>query len=339
VTVVSWDIGCCGLGAFLVYHFINPEGMSVKNLFSSLFGQFFLKKEESSSDKQTEADEFSELLMVHGNAIVRLENIVESLVGYVGQLERTVGSAGKFSSNNLNSLYIDRFPQTADDFLDWEKHNWHDVYGYLKDKEFHRLFELAMCQIASSLSPDSDGDYLEFGCCGAGSFLNALSKARKWRLFNMNFFAFDSFEGLPTDGTLAFSEKDFWKLVNEQGIFTDKVTAIKGFYDKSLTPELQKTFVDKKRKAVFVNIDCDLHESAIPVFKFISPLIAPGTIVNLDDFYSTFQHGFRFGTALAFFDFANNHPSLGFYPFYRSGHGSMAYIAYDKNDFKGLNLI
>ena len=102
---------------------------------------------------------------------------------------------------------------------------------------------------------------------------------------------------------------------------------------------MQKTFIDKKRKAVFVNIDCDLHESAIPVFKFISPLIAPGTIINIDDFYCTFQQGFKFGTALAFFDLANNHPKLGFYPFYRSGHGSMAYIAYDKDDFKGLTLI
>ncbi len=310
----------------------------MKNFFSVVFDWFQEKKGSSPMDQERFGEEIPDLLKVHGNAIVKLENIVQSLVEYVGQLERTVGSAGKFSSNNLNSLYIDRFPQTANDFLDWEKHNWHDVYGYLKDREFNRLFELAMCHIASSPSPHSDGDYYEFGCCGAGSFLNALSKARKWRLFNMDFYAFDSFEGLPTDGTLAFSESDFWSLVNDQGIFTNKVTAIKGFYDKSLTPELQLKFVDKKRKAVFVNIDCDLHESAEPVFKFISPLIAPGTIVNLDDFYGTFQHGFEFGTALAFFDFANKHPTLGFYPFYRSGHGSMAYIAYEKSVFKGLEL-
>jgi|GEM_PF-2504282 len=276
---------------------------------------------------------------VHIRAIQNLERTVDSLVTYVQQLEKSVGYAGNFSSLNLNSLYVDRFPRTSADFEGWDVSNRNTIYEIVKDREFHRLFDMAMAFIAGSPPPYCDGDYLEFGCCGAGSFLTALAKARKWHLNNMNFYAFDSFEGLPTDGTLAFGLDDFWKLVHEQGVYVDKVTAIKGFYKDTLTDELQQEFLARKRKVAFANVDCDLHESAIPVFNFLSPLLAPGSIVNLDDFYGTFQHGYEFGTALAFFDFCKNHPTLGFYPFMRTGVGCMSYIAYDRATFQKSPLI
>lgn len=57
------------------------------------------------------------------------------------------------------------------------------------------LFDIVMgfaddCQV--------EGCYLEFGCAGGGSLIDAFHASRRHRRLNaMQFFVFDSFEGLP----------------------------------------------------------------------------------------------------------------------------------------------
>ena len=61
-----------------------------------------------------------------------------------------------------------------------------------------------------------------------------------------------------------------------------QVSIIKGFYKSSLNNKLKENFKKRKIKASLVTIDCDLYESAVPVFKFLN-FFQEGTIIYLDD--------------------------------------------------------
>jgi hypothetical protein len=278
----------------------------------------------------------------HVQATVRLEHLVDTygktiqkLESHVARLQQGTGDYAETiqnltgSSLELNSFYVDRVPTLAHEFDDWDKSNLSKLHECIKDREWHHFYDMAMALIACT----SDGDYYEFGCCGAGSMRMALSKAKKWHLDDMNYYAFDSFKGMPADGTLAMNEGDFLFSVQSQGINVDKVTTIPGFYGDSLTVELQKDFIKKPRRPILISVDCDLHESAAPVFNFIAPLLKPGTILYLDDFWETFNRGRDFGTALAFNDFCDKGTNLEFYPFMRVGYWGMSFIAYDPEVF------
>lgn len=182
------------------------------------------------------------------------------------------------------------------------------------------------------------GDYYEFGCHRCRTFRMALTEARKHNLSKMRFWAFDSFEGLPdptTDtsveiwkrGMLSTSDVDFIKMVQEHGHYADNVKTIKGFYDQSLTPDLINEFRDAERKAMLINIDCDLYESAVPVFKFIEPLIQEGTVIYIDDLFAGYKGSPHKGVAKAFLEFQK----MTTWKFQRHldvGWGGRSYIAY-----------
>lgn len=140
------------------------------------------------------------------------------------------------------------------------------------------------------------GDYHEFGCHRARTFRMALTEARRKNLDDMAFWAFDSFAGLPapetetsvgkwTQGALATSEQEFLRLIGEHGIYTDKVRTVKGLYGDSLTAALKQQFADSGRKIALATIDCDLYESAVPVFDFIEPLLQAGSVLYIDDLF------------------------------------------------------
>ena len=158
------------------------------------------------------------------------------------------------------------------------------------------------------------GDYYEFGCHRCRTFRMALTEARRHNLAGARFLAFDSFEGLPEPtsdtsveiwrrGALTTSEADFVRMVREQGHYADSVRTIKGFYAESLTPALQRELLDGGRKAMFVNVDCDLYESAVPVFRFIDPLLQEGTVIYLDDLFAGHKGSPRKGVARAFLEY------------------------------------
>jgi hypothetical protein len=106
------------------------------------------------------------------------------------------------------------------------------------------------------------GDYHEYGCFSAGSFRIFLTQAYLRGLLDMKFFAFDSFEGLPrvssevsqhvpwAQGTMAMSEEEFWSLIRAHGLFIDKSRTIKGFFENTLTAELQRGYPLRSRRAI-----------------------------------------------------------------------------------------
>jgi hypothetical protein len=210
----------------------------------------------------------------------------------------------------------------------------HSLFEIQRDEANKRLFDLGMAHLWSA-GGTGDGDYYEFGICGAGQFRTALAAAAKWGLDKMQLRAFDSFEGLPGTGHLAMSHADFLASVRGTGLDCSRVHTYPGFFADSLTSGLQRELLSTGRPARFVNVDCDLHDSAVEVFRFIDPLLRPGSIVYVDDYFTTFfsaedrsHGGSLWGTAQAFHDFEASY-RYKFVPFMDVGYWGKAFLAYD----------
>lgn len=172
---------------------------------------------------------------------------------------------------------------------------------------FRRIFDF-LCE------NEIGGDYHEYGCHRGRTFRMALTEARRHNLNEMRFWAFDSFEGLPdpvtetsvskwTRGTLRTSESQFRDLVNAHGIYVDRVRTVEGYYSDSLTRTLQQRFIDEEARIALVTVDCDLYESAVPVFDFIEPVLQDGAVIYMDDLFVGNRGNPSRGVARAFLDF------------------------------------
>lgn len=191
------------------------------------------------------------------------------------------------------------------------------------------------------------GDYHEYGCHRCRTFRMALTEARRHGLDKMGFHAFDSFEGLPDPtsdtsveiwkrGALTTSEEAFRGMVDEHGIYADNVKTIKGYYSDSLTKDLQKQYLESGRKVSLVNIDCDLYESAVPVFNFLDPLLQEGTVIYIDDQFAGYKGNPLKGVSKAFLEWQKRtrwkvvrHLDIGWW--------GRSYIVYlEKDDIDGV---
>lgn len=162
------------------------------------------------------------------------------------------------------------------------------------------------------------GDYLEFGVFVGGSFSRAyrglseafleastpsawnnvpadcLDRSQLWD--RMRFFAFDSFEGLPSlrgvdtqtrdfaEGKFSCSEVDFKRNVSAQGVQLERVVTVPGWFDETVNETTFKQY--NIQQAAVVNIDCDLYESARTVLEGITPILAEGTVIIFDDWFN-----------------------------------------------------
>lgn len=190
----------------------------------------------------------------------------------------------------------------------------------LLNRHRSEFFAVAMGYLKSSCV---FGDYHEYGCYSATTFRMALTNACLFELDKhdpeMRFHAFDSFEGLPevspdlahgsnwVKGSMAFGENEFRECISRHGVFVDRVCTHRGFFDRSLTPELQAELLGTERRIAFVNVDCDLYESATDVFRFIAPLLQTGTIIYMDDWYCGYHGAQDRGIPRAFFEFCEKY--------------------------------
>lgn len=138
-----------------------------------------------------------------------------------------------------------------------------------------------------------EGDYFEFGVFEGRAMIAAYQNAIRTNR-NFKFVAFDSFEGLPDSeeggekfhqGQYACTQKQFLENLRSAGVDTELVTCVPGFYDQSLTHELQQK-LSAQHKAAIVWVDCDLYDSTVPVLDFIVPFLQTGTIICFDDWFS-----------------------------------------------------
>lgn len=138
-----------------------------------------------------------------------------------------------------------------------------------------------------------DGDYVEFGCHGAGTITLAYQEMSKHGNQG-KLWAFDSFQGLPAPQ----NEKDdhphwkehhmstgldkFHKLCKAFGIPTEVYEAVPGYYKDTL-PMLSSS--GEPTNIALAYIDCDLYSSTMDVLQFLVPRLKHGMIIAFDDYY------------------------------------------------------
>jgi O-methyltransferase len=182
-----------------------------------------------------------------------------------------------------------------------------------------------------------EGSYLEFGCAGGGSLIDIFHSVALFpRLSAMQFYVFDSFEGLPEPsgldgdefrryekGEFACDLDRYKKNVRKGGVDLKRVRCIQGWYDKTLTQELKEEL--PIQKASIVLIDCDLYESTVPVLDFIADYMQNGTVLIFDDWFS-YKGRLDRGEAKAFKEWLAKNPSIQATEYHKAGRTMTSFI-------------
>ena len=179
-----------------------------------------------------------------------------------------------------------------------------------------------------------EGNYFEFGVYKGKTFIPAYHLGQQYNLESMKFFAFDSFEGLPQPTEIegndrfyasqyACSLNQFKNILQNNNVNLEKVTCIEGFYDKSLTKEIQQSMLPMKASIVW--IDCDLYESTQPVLEFILPFLQNGTIICFDDWFSYAGHPLK-GEIRATSEWLQKYPNIKLIDYKDFGAGGKSFL-------------
>lgn len=122
-------------------------------------------------------------------------------------------------------------------------------------------------------------DYLEFGVYEGASL-------REWCRLNQNaasrFYGFDSFEGLPEDWHAGKPKGAFNTNGKLPDISDPRVIFVAGWFQKSLRRFLSSY---RPQNQLVIHIDCDLYSSSLYCLTTLDPIITPGTLIVLDDFF------------------------------------------------------
>lgn len=178
-----------------------------------------------------------------------------------------------------------------------------------------------------------DGDYLEFGCAGANTFLFAYEAMRE-RGLTRHMYAFDSFGGLPVGrgvdvhpdfpvGQFSHSQEEFEQKMAEHGVLPMQYTVVKGYYKDVLTAELREKL--PIRQAAVVYVDCDLYESAKIALRFAAGWLQTGTVVCFDDYFC-FNGDPDRGESLAKKEFLAEHRDISMRSYFTYGWAGKAFI-------------
>lgn len=140
---------------------------------------------------------------------------------------------------------------------------------------------------ALRMNRNLSGHYYEFGLYKGYSFYRAVKSSPLST--DIKYFAFDSFEGLPkskeggkfTKGQYAGSLEYVKDNLRRRGALRDNTFFYKGFYEETLTHDLQDQLKNYLAKVIL--IDCDLYSSTVPVLTFIKPMLQKGTLILFDD--------------------------------------------------------
>jgi O-methyltransferase len=179
-------------------------------------------------------------------------------------------------------------------FFDRFRHLSHKNYIFSDEKlKFTHILEgINYMRVAGNNGKDLPLTYFEFGCHSGRTFSAAINAAKYLKMHNCEFFAFDSFQGLPQTneavdgifktGEFSTSREDFIKIIKQKTKFNENdINIIEGFYETSLTGDLQS----KMPKIGMLHIDVDLYSSTKDILKFAKPLLVNGSLVLFDDWY------------------------------------------------------
>ena len=162
--------------------------------------------------------------------------------------------------------------------------------GFLS-RERHRMLEQAFMYTHDERV---DGDYVEFGVARGTSLIYAYEICRKHRLLNnIRFVGFDSFQGFPAprgvdrvferfkQGEVAFPRRIVERNLRLYGVNGGRIRLIEGWYEDTLTDATRSQL--QLEQARVVNIDCDLHDSALAALRFVAPHLVTGSVILFDD--------------------------------------------------------
>jgi O-methyltransferase len=179
------------------------------------------------------------------------------------------------------------------------------------------------------------GDYYEFGLYRGYTFWFAQQAAHLLGLVGMQFFGFDSFQGLPEPEGIDAALDEFHKgdyscgrptvvgTLRRFGFEWSRAQLVEGFYADSLRPALVR---DLSMGPVAVAlIDCDLYESTVPVMRFLAPLLQEGAILLFDD-WNCFGASDEHGQRRAFREFLFSSPAWRAEPYLRFGWHGQGFI-------------
>lgn len=173
--------------------------------------------------------------------------------------------------------------------------------------------------LAHKLFP-SGGTCLEFGV-GWGSTYTWQMRQILEKYHNSKLIGFDSFEGLPketegvwfparhAEGCLAFSKDVVLDGFDKLNVSLDdpRFKLVDGWFCDTLTDELRKTI----ENVIFVNIDIDIHRSAIGVLDFITPLLQKDAIIYWDDWKDPQdKYEGKWGEHLAYEEWSEKNPKI-----------------------------
>jgi O-methyltransferase len=199
-----------------------------------------------------------------------------------------------------------------------------------------------------AVSSDVPGDYLEFGVFEGNTFLAAYhfanrlegylerKKGGRSRLIKMEFYAFDSFEGLPSvegvdaagykqfaQGKCSASLDDFRTNLTRNNVDESRIEIIPGWFADTLTHATAQRL--RLERAAVVWVDCDLYESAVPVLRFITNYVQDGTVLIFDDWFC-FRADPQRGEQRAFREWLKANPSISATPFRTFGWYGNSFI-------------
>jgi O-methyltransferase len=182
-----------------------------------------------------------------------------------------------------------------------------------------------------------DGDYVEFGCCGANTFALAWGAAQLTG-HDAHLWAFDSFEGLPPSdhpvddhvgwapGAMAMSEAAFVATAVERGVPTAAFTTVPGFFADSLA-----SADGLPDRIAFAYIDCDLYSSTMDVLRFLEPRLRHGMVIGCDDYYCySTEHASGERQALA--ELFDGHDRWRLLPFVQWSWHGMSFIVESRSE-------
>jgi len=165
---------------------------------------------------------------------------------------------------------------------------------------FYRCLEAQNKMYAENWSPF--GTYYEFGVgweATLNRYMRAVNKfCEKKRLNRKDFkiVCFDSFKGLPApkhdadkhlfmwEGAFAHAKDETIKEIERWNLGEFNIKFVEGFFDESLTKELQNKM--SQYPPAIVTIDVDYYSSTEQVLNWLSPMLKSGTFFYFDDIWS-----------------------------------------------------
>ena len=238
------------------------------------------------------------------------------------------------SRKNIIDAFLGPFPY----FRVGMRHAAQLSSGFSKEIALKR----AMDYISSSTV---DGDYLEFGVWRGRSFAAACYLARKQGL-SINFYAFDSFRGLPENtevdvtgkqafrqGDYSCSEREFLNNIKRTGADMNRVITVPGWYHESLKPDNPRLV--NCNKAAVVWIECDLYRSCIQVLNFLTNRIQYGTLICFDDWFR-YKPDPNTGEQRAFREWLTMNPHLSAVELMRIGWEGNCFVIHDERQNRSL---